>query len=124
MNDSLLVRYLGVVFVLASLHRAFLLEQRLHEQNNVLKLPSYANILIILFEFIVGILCLFKLRFYKNALLFLMIFLIVGTIIIFFHNYKSILENYFHIYTYQPTSMSVVVHVTYIVIIAAILLKK
>jgi len=33
------------------------------------------------------------------------------------------MEDYFQIYSYQPTSMSVVVHLTYIVIIASILLK-
>jgi len=123
MNESILIRYLGLVFIVASLHRVFLVEQRLHEQNHVLKLPNYANIFIIVFEFIVGIMCLLKLKYYKNVLLLLMIFLIVGTLIIFFHNYNKIMEDYFQIYSYQPTSMSVVVHLTYIVIIASILLK-
>lgn len=122
MNSSILVRYLGIVFILAALHRIFLVEQRLHEQNHVLKFPRYTNIIIIFFELIIGIMCLFKLKYYKNALLFLMICLILFTLIIIFNNYDKIMENYFHIYTYQPTSMSVVLHVTYIVIMVAVLL--
>jgi uncharacterized membrane protein YphA (DoxX/SURF4 family) len=124
MNLSLkdiLIYYLGLVFILASLHRIYLKTQREEEAYEILKLPKYFDILIIIFEFTVGILLLTNFKYKLHALFLLMIFLIIGSILIIIHNLDKLLMTYHEIWTYQPTSMSFVLHLAYIVIIGAIL---
>lgn len=121
---DILIYYLGFVFILASFHRIYLKSQREKEAYEVLKLPKYFDILIIIFEFIVGVLLISNFK-YKSYLLFiLVIFLIIFTIILIYHNLEKILNSYNEIFTYQPTSMSLILHITYIVIIVAILLQE
>jgi len=118
---DILIYYLGLVFILASIHRIYLKSQRKEEATQVLKLPKYFDILIIIFEFTVGVLLLTNFKYKLHALFLLMIFLIVGSILIIVHNMDKLLETYHEIWTYQPTSMSFVLHLAYIVIISAIL---
>jgi uncharacterized membrane protein YphA (DoxX/SURF4 family) len=124
MNLSLkdiLIYYLGLVFIFASIHRIYLKSQREEEAYEVLKLPKYSDIFIIIFEFTVGVLLLTNFKYKLHALFLLMVFLIIGSILIIIHNMDKLLETYHEIWTYQPTSMSFVLHLAYIVIIAAIL---
>lgn len=118
---DILIYYLGLVFILASIHRIYLKSQREEEANQVLKLPKYFDILIIIFEFTVGVLLLTNFKYKLYALFLLMIFLIVGSILIIVYNMDKLLETYHEIWTYQPTSMSFVLHLAYIVMIGAIL---
>ena len=118
---DILIYYLGLVFILVSIHRIYLKSQREKEVSQVLKLPKYFDILIIIFEFTVGVLLLTNFKYKLHALFLLMIFLIVGSILIIVHNMDKLLETYHEIWTYQPTSISFVLHLAYIVIIGAIL---
>ena len=118
---DILIYYLGLVFILASLHRIYLKSQREEEAYKVLKLPNHFDILIIIFEFTVGVLLLTNFKYKLHALFLLFIFLIVFSILIIIYNMDKLLETYHEIWTYQPTSMSFVLHLAYIVIIGAIL---
>jgi len=124
MNLSLkdiLIYYLGLVFIFASIHRIYLKSQREEEAYEVLKLPKYFDILIIIFEFTVGVLLLTNFKYKIYVLFILIIFLIIWTIILIFHNIDKILYTYNEVFTYQPTSVSFILHLTYIIIISAIL---
>jgi len=121
---DILIYYLGLVFIFASFHRIYLKSQREEEIYEVLKLPKYSDILIIIFEFIVGVLLISNFKYKLYILFILIIFLIIFTIILIYHNIEKLLNSYSEIFTYQPTSMSFILHLTYIVIIAAILFEE
>jgi uncharacterized membrane protein YphA (DoxX/SURF4 family) len=120
-TKTILMYYLGLVFVAASLHRIWLFEDRQREKNVVLKLPPFSDILIIAFEFIVGVLLLTNSKYKYQALFFLFIFLIVGSILIAVYNMDTLKKTYTDAFTYQPTFMSFALHLAYIVMIGAIL---
>jgi uncharacterized membrane protein YphA (DoxX/SURF4 family) len=84
--------------------------QRIEEAYKVLKLPSFSDIFIIIFELTVGILLLTNFKYKLYALLLLLIFLIVGFILIIVNNMDELLKTYHEIWIYQPTSMSFVLH--------------
>ena len=121
---DILIYYLGLVFIFASFHRIYLKRQREKEAYEVFKLPKYFDILIIIFEFIVGVLLISNFKYKSYILLILIIFLIIWTIILIYHNTEKLLNSYSEIFTYQPTSMSFILHLTYIVIIVAILFEE
>ena len=121
---DILIYYLGIVFILVSIHRMYLKSQREEEIYKVLKLPPFSDIFIIIFEFTVGVLLLTNFKYKLHALLFLLIFLIVGSILIIINNMDELLKTYHEIWTYQPTSMSFVLHLAYIVMIIAILYES
>jgi hypothetical protein len=118
---TIFMYYLGLVFIFAALHRIYLFEDREHEANHVLKLPPFSDILIIIFEFTIGFLLLTNSKYKYEVLLFLFIFLVVGSLIIAFHNMDKLIATYHEAWTYQPTFMSLALHFAYIVIIGAIL---
>jgi uncharacterized membrane protein YphA (DoxX/SURF4 family) len=119
-TKDILIFYLGLVFIGASVHRIWLYNDRQIEMKN-LNLPPFSDIFIISFEFIVGIMLLINHKYKFHALFLLMIFLIIGSLLIIIFNMDKLLETYTEIWTYQPTSMSFVLHLAYIVIIGAIL---
>jgi len=121
---DILIYYVGFVFIFTSINRIYLKSYREEEAYKVLKLPKYFDILIIIFEFTVGILLLINFKYKLHVLFISMIFLIIGTILIVIHNLDKILQTYNEIFTYQPTCISVVLHLTYIVIIGVILLDS
>jgi uncharacterized membrane protein YphA (DoxX/SURF4 family) len=121
---DILSYYLGLVFILASIHRMFYKEQRLEESNKVLKLQKYFDILIIIFEFTIGVLLLINFKYKIEALKLLLLFLIIGSILIAIHNKDKLLKTYNEVWTYQPTFMSFVLHLAYIIIIFAIIFGK
>jgi uncharacterized membrane protein YphA (DoxX/SURF4 family) len=121
---ELLTYYLGLVFILASIHRIYLKSQREEEAYEILKLPPFSDIAIIIFEFTVGVLLLTNFKYKLYALLMLLIFLIIGSILIMINNMDILLDTYKEIWTYQPTSMSFVLHLAYIVMIIAILYES
>lgn len=118
---TILMYYLGLVFIFAALHRIYLFEDRQNESYNVLKLPPFSDILIIIFEFTVGLLLLTNSKYKYKVLLMLFVFLVVGSFIIAFYNMDQLITTYHEVWTYQPTFMSFVLHLAYIVIIGAIL---
>ena len=121
---NILTYYLGLVFIFASIHRMVYKKQRLQESNEVLKLPKYFDILIIIFEFTIGVLLLINFKYKIEALKLLLLFLIIGSILIAVYNKDKLLDTYHEVWTYQPTFMSFVLHLAYIVIIFAIIFCK
>lgn len=99
-------------------------KQRLEESNVVLKLPKYFDILIIIFEFTIGVLLLINFKYKIETLKLLLLFLIIGSILIAVYNKDKLLDTYHEVWTYQPTFMSFVLHLAYIVIIFAIIFGK
>jgi hypothetical protein len=118
---DILIFYIGIVFILASFHRIYLISQREKEAYEVFKLPKYFDIIIIIFEFLIGFLLLINFKYKLFLLYILIIFLIIWTIILICLNIDKLLYTYNDLFTFQPTSMSLVLHITYIVIIFAIL---
>jgi len=118
MRPEIGMYYLGIVFVVAAIHRFFLKKDRMEEIAR-LNLPSYFNIFIYSFEFIVGILLLSNVPFFikRIALVFLLVFLLIGCGLILVYHYKELIKTYYEVFTFQPTCMSYCMHLAYIVII-------
>lgn len=114
--------YLGIVFVVASIHR-FILKKDRTEELVRFHFPKYFDIFIYLFEFIVGGILLSTLPFCikRIALAILLVFLISACALIVFYHYKELVKTYFDVFTFQPTCMSFFMHVAYIVIILTII---
>lgn len=114
--------YLGIVFVVASVHR-FILKKERTEELERMKLPKHFDIFIYSFEFIVGAILLSNCPFFvkRIALVLLLVFLFVGCGLIAFYNYRELIKTYKDIFTFQPTSMSYCMHVAYIVLILSII---
>jgi uncharacterized membrane protein YphA (DoxX/SURF4 family) len=117
---SIFIRLLGFVFILVALHRFFLKKDRLQELK-VFGLPKYSDIIIMVFELIIGILLLLNVSYKTTVLKLFLLFFIVGCIIIFYKNDKQIMSTYNQIWTFQPTAMSFAMHL-YIIFIVAILI--
>ena len=116
-------KYLGIVFLLAGGHRIFLEEQRLKEKDNFIILPENCDLLIIFIEICIGIILLFDLKYKEGVLTLLLLFLVIATIMIIYSNFDNIKNTYFDVFTYQPTFTSVVLHITYMVMIGALLIE-
>ena len=116
-------KYLGIVFLLAGGHRIFLEEQRLKEKDNFIILPENCDLLIIFIEICIGIILLFDLKYKEGVLTLLLLFLVIATIMIIYSNFDNIKNTYVDVFTYQPTFTSVVLHITYMVMIGALLIE-
>lgn len=114
--------YLGIVFVIASIHRFFLKKDRMEEMER-LHLPKYFDIIIYSFEMIIGLILLSNLPFYvkRIGLILLLIFLLIGCFLTLLYRYKDIIKTYTEVFTFQPTCMSYCMHLAYIVIILTLI---
>lgn len=117
-----LVKYLGIVFLATSLIRACLCKNRQNELI-AMNLPKNFDILIILFEFIVGLILTFDLFDKKITLFVLLIFLVIGTVLMLINNYNKIINETFQVFFYNPSIESVVFHFTYLIMIIGIMLN-
>lgn len=121
-NKNILIYYIGIVIILAATHRIFLIENRKKELYHM-NLPSFTDIFIIVFELICGTLLLINFKYKKNILFIVLIFMIIGSILILINNFNQLLQTYNEIFTYQPNSLSFLLHMTFIIIIISILIK-
>lgn len=114
--------YLGVVFIVAAIHRFFLKKDRGEEMERF-HLPKYFDIIIYSFEFIVGAILLSTLPFFikRIALVLLLCFLCVGCALMVFYHYKELIKTYSEVFTFQPTCMSYCMHLAYIIIILSLI---
>ncbi len=117
----ILEKFIGLVFLLAGLHRIFLKNRREYEAYTLLKLPKYTDYLIILIEIVAGLIIIFNLPGKYFALLIVAFIAIVGTLVLLYHNFDDIMETYNDLFTLNKNSLSVCLHVTYIVILFYIL---
>ena len=121
-GDYLLIKYFGIMFLLTGIMRYYLPNDRKIELINM-GLPNGSDYIILLFEISVGIFLLFDLYDKTFILMILIIMVSIVTILIVFNNYNKIIGELNQIWTYQPTSMSVVLHLTYILIFIILLLN-
>jgi uncharacterized membrane protein YphA (DoxX/SURF4 family) len=118
---NILTYFIGLVFIGAASHRIIYKKQRIEESETVFRLPKYFDIIIIIFEFIIGILLLINFKYKIELLKITLIFIIFASILIVIHNKNKLLNTYNEVFTYQPTFMSFTLHVTYIIIIFSII---
>lgn len=117
-----LIKYLGVIFIITSFIRTCFYENRQNELS-AMNLPKYFDILIILFEFITGLILTFDLFDKKKTLILLMIFIIVGTILIIANNFNKLMNEKYQTFFYNPSIESVTFHFTYLIMIIGIILN-
>lgn len=120
-GDNFLIKYLGSIFIIASIIRIYLKDDRNKELINFGLFQGF-DYIIILSELLVGIFLLFN----NNKIIFLvylLIFLITGTILILINNFNKIIGEFSQVWTYQPTAMSLVFHFTYIILIIGLCLN-
>lgn len=117
-----LIKYLGIMFLITSLMRICFYNNRQKELNSM-NLPSNFDMLIILFEFAMGMILIFDLIDKKKSLILLLFFLVLGTILIIMNNYNKILSETFDIFFYNPSMECVTLHFTYMVLILGIVLN-
>jgi len=117
-----LTLFLGIVFLSAGIHRIFLKTQREYESQILLGLPPYFDYIIIAVEIGCG-LCLFsgndKAIYY--ALMTLLCMTVIGCVLLVLRNMKRMIETYNELFTLKDTSMSVVLHVTYILLMCFVM---
>jgi uncharacterized membrane protein YphA (DoxX/SURF4 family) len=118
---NILTYFIGLVFIGAASHRIIYKKQRIEESETVFRLPKYFDIIIIIFEFIIGVLLLINFKYKIELLKITLIFIIFASILIVIHNKNKLLNTYNEVFTYQPTFMSFTLHVTYIIIIFSII---
>lgn len=119
----ILEKFIGLVFLLAGTHRIFLKEQREYEAQTLLNLPKYSDYVIILMEIIAGCIILFNLPGKKYALWTVAIGATIGTILLLLNNFSKIVSTYTDLFTLKESSLSVCVHLTYIIILIYLLGK-
>lgn len=114
--------YLGLVFIIASIHR-FILKKDRTEELTRFHLPKYFDTIIYIFEFIIGVVLLSSLSFCikRIALAILLIFLVFACGLMIFYHHKELMKTYFDVFTFQSTSMSFFMHIAYIVIILSVI---
>lgn len=117
---DVLMYYIGIVILMAAIHRLFLNDNRKEEVINM-NLPSFTEYFIIIFEFICGILLITNYKYKINVLYCILIIMIIGSALICINNIDNILQTYNDVFTYQPTYTSFILHITYIVIIGSII---
>jgi hypothetical protein len=121
-GNNFLIKYLGIIFIIAGIIRIFLLKDRKNELYNM-NLPNGTDYIIIMFEIICGFILFFNLADISVTLLILLLFLILGSLLIIYNNFDNLLKEINTVWTFQPSMMSIVFHFTYIIMIIGIYLN-
>ncbi len=119
----ILEKFIGVVFLLAGIHRIFLKERREYEAYTLLKLPPWSEYGIIAMELVAGLIILFGLPGKYYALLTVAIGVSIGTLLLLAINFTDIWATYNDLFTLNKSSLSVCVHLTYLIILIYLLTK-
>lgn len=122
--NEILEKYIGLVFVLAGIHRVLLKSRREYEAYVLLKMPNGTDYLIIMIEIICGIIILFNLPKKREALIVVTLLASIGIIILLINNFDDILKTYDDLFTLHKNSLSVCLHLTYIIILIYLIYKK
>lgn len=121
-GNDFLIKYFGIIFILAGLIRIILVNERNDEMKNA-GVHNNFGYFIISFEIIVGLTLLFELFDTSMTLIAVLLFLIIATLLIIINNFNKIISDCHLVWMYQPTSMCVVLHLAYIVTIIGLLLN-
>ncbi len=118
----ILEKIIGMVFLLAGLHRIFLKDKREYEAYILLKLPIYSDFAIIAMEIIAGIIIVFNFPGKYYAILTITICTIIGILLLLLNNYHDIIKTYYDLFTLNKLSLSVYIHLIYIIILIYLLI--
>ena len=122
MKSDLLIYFLGIVFLSAGTHRIFYKSQREYESQKLLGLPIYSDYIIIVIEIICGLILLFGNKKWVNrALTVLLVMTLIGCILLAVRNKDNMIKTYHELFTLKDTSMSLVLHITYMIIMLFVL---
>jgi hypothetical protein len=121
-GNNFLIKYLGIIFIIAGIIRIFLLKDRKNELHNM-NLPNGTDCIIIMFEIICGFILFFNLADISITLLILLLFLTIGSLLIIYNNFDNLLKEINTVWTFQPSMMSLTFHFTYIIMIIGIYLN-
>lgn len=123
-GNEFFIKLAGIFFITVGIVRIFLPNERKKELTNM-NLSDNLNldIIIILSEIIFGLILLFDLADKSKTILVLILFLIIGTILIIINNFNNIINDFYLVWTYQPTSMCLTLHLTYILLLTGIYLN-
>ncbi len=120
-RENFLIKMLGFLFVGTSLYRLTIEKQRKEELVNF-GLPDGFDYLIIGLEFCIGYSLLFLPQYKKITLQILLVFILLACIIMLIKNFDKIYINKDSVFTFQPTAMSLVLHLTYLLIIVSLVI--
>lgn len=133
-TNHILIKFLGIIFLMTGMYRIYLLStyhqqhprSPQHEATATFQCDQQIQYVVIGLEVLVGLILLIAgthhLSYYALALL--LIFLCVALVITTYHNWTPLINTFDDTFTFQPTSTSTALHITYAVIIIAILFGK
>ncbi len=116
-----LIKILGILFLTTSVYRIGIKEQREEELKNFGLLENF-DYLIIIIEFLIGYSLLFLPKYEKITLQILFIFIICACVLILIRKLPKLLNEFDSVFTFQPTFMSWVLHLTYLIIVISLLI--
>ncbi len=120
-RENFVIKMLGFLFIGTSLYRLSIEEQRKEELKNF-GLPENFDYLIIIIEFLIGYSLLFLPKYEKITLQILLIFIICACVLILIRKMPKLLNEFDFVFTFQPTFMSWVLHLTYLIIVISLLI--
>ena len=117
MEKNIIIIFLGIILFITGLHRIFIKKEREYEAYNVFYLPKYSDIIIIIFEIIIGLGLLINNNYKKYFLILLLIFMIFACCLIVYHHRQKIIDTYVDAFTFKPTFIHLTLHSIYVLII-------
>jgi hypothetical protein len=124
--NNIFIILIGIILILTVIDRIFSKEERYDELKDI-SLPKGFDIVIILVEFIIGIILIsncFTLSFKYTVLKILFAFILLGCILIFIHNYNKIIYEIDKIFIFKPTAMSLGMHFLILFSILILIVNK
>ena len=120
---EMLEKFIGLVFLFAGVHRIYYKDQRIHESEILFGLPRGSDILIMIFEILGGLAILLDSKWKRHIIIAFFIMVIVACILMMHNNSDKIIGSYNELFTFKDNSISLFLHITYIAIMAHILIK-
>jgi hypothetical protein len=108
LNHDNYIRLAGLLFIITAILRVKYVKVR-EEEIKILKLPNVFQYIIILCQIILGFLLL--ILYETRLVLFInLLFIALGTIILFINNYSKIMSDMYCSWALQPTSRSLIMY--------------
>ncbi|MCF7862137.1 DoxX family membrane protein [Candidatus Woesearchaeota archaeon] len=120
--NSLFRLFIGIVILSAGVFRTLFFENAIAE-SQVLGVPFWFAYFIIIFEIVCGIMLIFNLK-VKWVLGSVAIFLIIAILVAFIGYGAQLWENAGELFVFDPNPTDIFLHITYLVIIFALLFDK
>ena len=114
--------FIGLVFVAAGSMRYFIPNRRKIELENMKldKIP-HLQYLIMMMEIIIGFAHIINYEKHKNMTLFLAMSLVLSIVLMTLCNLDKVKESFLDLFTFHPNCISIILHITYLVLVIYIL---